>query len=78
MFSFKKKKEDEENEVKIWEIFIRSKQGLHHKHVGSFQAKTAEEAMGHAQEVYMRKLDGASIWVVDSKNIYTSHPETGE
>lgn len=71
MFNFKKKKYNEDG-VKIWEIFIRSQQGLHHKHVGSFQAANAEEAMEHAKEVYMRKMDGASIWVVEAKYIHAS------
>ncbi|MBX2932413.1 MAG: 1,2-phenylacetyl-CoA epoxidase subunit B [Chitinophagaceae bacterium] len=63
----------------LWEIFIRSKQGLDHKHVGSLHAADAQMAIENARDVYTRRLEGVSIWVVESKNITASNPdEAGE
>ena len=34
----------------LWEVFIRSKQGLSHKHVGSLRAPDAQLAIENARE----------------------------
>jgi ring-1,2-phenylacetyl-CoA epoxidase subunit PaaB len=63
----------------LWEIFVRSKQGLDHKHVGSLHASDAQMAIENARDVYTRRQEGVSIWVVESKNITASNPdEAGE
>ena len=62
----------------LWEIFIRSKQGLSHKHVGSLHAADAEMAIENARDVYTRRNEGVSIWVVESKNITASSPNQSE
>jgi len=62
----------------LWEIFIRSKQGLHHKHVGSLHAPDAEMAIGNARDVYTRRNEGISIWAIESVNIHASKPEEGD
>ena len=63
----------------LWEIFIRSKQGLDHKHVGSLHAADAAMAIENARDVYTRRMEGVSIWVVESKYITASNPqEAGE
>jgi ring-1,2-phenylacetyl-CoA epoxidase subunit PaaB len=59
----------------LWEIFIRSKQGLDHKHVGSLHAADAQMAIENARDVYTRRMEGVSIWVVESKHITASNPE---
>lgn len=59
----------------LWEVFIRSKQGLDHKHAGSLHAPDAEMAMQNARDVYTRRMEGVSIWVVESKYIHASNPE---
>ncbi len=67
------------NEWPLWEVFIRSKTGLDHKHVGSLHAADAKMAIENARDVYTRRLEGVSIWVVESKNIFASNPaEAGE
>src|SRR6201982_1545075 len=58
----------------LWEIFIRSKQGLDHKHVGSLHAADAQMAIENARDVYTRRMEGVSIWVVESKYIHASNP----
>jgi ring-1,2-phenylacetyl-CoA epoxidase subunit PaaB len=58
----------------LWEIFIRSRQGLDHKHVGSLHAADAQMAIENARDVYTRRMEGISIWVVESKYIHASNP----
>jgi ring-1,2-phenylacetyl-CoA epoxidase subunit PaaB len=59
----------------LWEIFIRSKQGLDHKHAGSLHAADAQMAIENARDVYTRRMEGVSIWVVESKYIHATNPE---
>jgi len=59
----------------LWEVFIRSKQGLDHKHVGSLHAAGAQMAIENARDAYTRRMEGVSIWVVESKYIHASNPE---
>jgi ring-1,2-phenylacetyl-CoA epoxidase subunit PaaB len=62
----------------LWEVFIRSKQGLDHKHVGSLHAADAQMAIENARDVYTRRMEGVSIWVVESKYIHASNPEEAD
>jgi ring-1,2-phenylacetyl-CoA epoxidase subunit PaaB len=62
----------------LWEIFIRSKQGLDHKHVGSLHAADPQMAIENARDVYTRRQEGVSIWVVESKYIHASNPDDAE
>ena len=59
----------------LWEVFIRSKNGLDHKHAGSLHAADAQMAIENARDVYTRRMEGVSIWVVESKYITASNPE---
>src|ERR1043166_3540322 len=63
------------NDWPLWEVFIRSKQGLDHKHAGSLHAADAQMAIENARDVYTRRMEGVSIWVVESKYIHASNPE---
>lgn len=62
----------------LFEIFIRSKNGLSHKHVGSLHAADEGMAITNARDVYTRRQEGISIWVVESKHISASNPEESE
>ena len=62
----------------LWEVFIRSKQGLDHKHVGSLHAADPEMAILNARDVYTRRQEGVSIWVVKSEHIHASNPDEAE
>jgi len=62
----------------LWEVFIRSKQGLDHKHVGSLHAADAQMAVENARDVYTRRQEGVSIWVVESRFIHASNPDEAE
>lgn len=66
------------NEWPLWEVFIRSKQGLDHKHVGSLHASDAQMAIENARDVYTRRQEGVSIWVVESKYVHASNPDEAE
>ena len=70
-----KHKEAMKNDEPLWEVFIRSKQGLDHKHVGSLHAADAKIAIENARDVYTRRMEGVSIWVVESTNIHASNPD---
>ncbi|GLQ06654.1 1,2-phenylacetyl-CoA epoxidase subunit PaaB [Sneathiella chinensis] len=63
------------HELPLFEVFIRSKNGLHHRHVGSLHAADAEMALTAARDVYTRRSEGVSIWVVRTKDITASSPE---
>lgn len=60
----------------LWEIFVRSRQGLSHKHVGSLRAADAEMAIQNARDVYTRRREGESIWAVEAHHIHASQPES--
>ncbi|HUJ53032.1 MAG TPA: 1,2-phenylacetyl-CoA epoxidase subunit PaaB [Steroidobacteraceae bacterium] len=62
----------------LFEVFIRSRAGLEHKHVGSVHAADARMAIEHARDVYTRRQEGVSIWVVRSADISASDPEEAE
>jgi ring-1,2-phenylacetyl-CoA epoxidase subunit PaaB len=58
----------------LYEVFIRARAGLEHKHVGSIHAVDARMAIDHARDVYTRRQEGISIWVVRSADIVASDP----
>ena len=62
----------------LWEVFIRSKNGLHHRHAGSVHAADAQMALENARDIYTRRQEGISLWVVPSKEIVASSPEDKE
>ena len=62
----------------LWEVFIRSQHGLAHKHVGSLHATDAEMAINHSRDVYTRRNEGMSIWVVKAVDIAASLPTDKE
>ncbi len=62
----------------LWEVFIRSSRGLDHKHAGSLRAADAEMALQNARDLYTRRSEGVSIWVVPSNQIVASDPGNKE
>jgi len=62
------------NDTPLFEVFIRSKNGLSHKHVGSIHAADAALALDAARDVFTRRQEGVSIWVVPSAQITASNP----
>ena len=62
----------------LWEVFIRPRNGLAHKHVGSLHAADEVMALQSARDVYTRRGEGTSIWVVLSSAIIASDPSQKE
>ena len=58
----------------LYEVFIRAKSGLSHRHAGSVHAADDQMALEHARDVYTRRNEGVSIWVVRSSDIVASDP----
>jgi ring-1,2-phenylacetyl-CoA epoxidase subunit PaaB len=69
---------DSKREWPLFEIFIRARGGLDHKHVGSLHATDARMAIEHARDLYTRREEGVSIWAVRSVDIVASDPEEAE
>lgn len=59
----------------LWEVFVRGRRGLSHVHAGSLHAADAEMALRHARDVYTRRGEGVSIWVVPSAEIAATTPD---
>jgi ring-1,2-phenylacetyl-CoA epoxidase subunit PaaB len=58
----------------LWEVFIRGQHGMSHRHVGSLHAPNEEMAIKNARDVYTRRNEGVSIWVVQARHIAASSP----
>ncbi|GAB4254546.1 MAG: 1,2-phenylacetyl-CoA epoxidase subunit B [Vicingaceae bacterium] len=70
--------EIKDSQGEVWEVFIQSKPGLPHKHAGSVHATDKEMALQNARDMYTRRQEGTSIWVVLSSNIVASNPDDSE
>jgi len=62
-------------ELPLWEVFVRGKRGLSHTHVGSVHAADPQMALRNARDVYTRRNEGVSLWVVPSAAITASSPD---
>jgi ring-1,2-phenylacetyl-CoA epoxidase subunit PaaB len=58
----------------LWEVFVRARNGLSHRHVGSVHAADPKMAVQAARDVYTRRMEGVSLWVVPSAAITASDP----
>ena len=67
-----------DQEWPLYEVFIRARAGLSHRHAGSVHAADDEMAVSHARDVYTRRNEGVSIWVVRSSEIVASDPEDAD
>jgi len=63
------------DEWALYEVFVRSKKGMAHKHVGSVHAADDELALEAARDLYTRREEGVSLWVVPSAAIVASDPD---
>jgi ring-1,2-phenylacetyl-CoA epoxidase subunit PaaB len=67
--------ETTDNQLPLWEVFVQSKNGTPHKHAGSVHAADRKMALQNARDIYTRRGEGRSIWVVPSNEITASLPE---
>jgi ring-1,2-phenylacetyl-CoA epoxidase subunit PaaB len=65
---------DPKKEWPLWEVFVRARNGLSHKHVGSVHAADDRMAIEAARDTYTRRMEGVSLWVVPSTAIVASDP----
>ena len=66
---------DPRDAAPLWEVFIRARRGLAHVHAGSLHAADAQLALRNARDVYTRRGEGVSIWVVRSSAVVASSPD---
>lgn len=59
----------------LWEVFTQEATGAPHQHAGSVHATDAEQALQNARDVYARRNEAVSIWVVPTVTIHASTPE---
>jgi len=62
----------------LWEVFVRPRRGLSHVHVGSLHAADSETALRNARDVYTRRGEGVSIWVVAAADVTATSPDEKE
>lgn len=71
--------EDQQHEKRqpwpLWEVFVRSSRGLSHVHAGSLHAPDADMAVRNARDLYTRRNEGVSLWVVPASAIISSDPD---
>jgi ring-1,2-phenylacetyl-CoA epoxidase subunit PaaB len=58
-----------------WEVFVRARRGVSHVHAGTVHAPDAELAIQHARDLFTRRNEGVSIWVVPSAQVTASDPD---
>jgi len=63
---------------RLWEVFVRPRRGLAHVHAGSVHAADAETALRNARDVYTRRSEGVSLWVVPAEDITASSPSEAD
>ncbi len=59
----------------MWEVFVRASRGLSHVHAGSLHAPDEIMAVRNARDLYTRRAEGVSVWVVRASAITTSDPD---
>jgi ring-1,2-phenylacetyl-CoA epoxidase subunit PaaB len=59
----------------LWEVFVRARRGVSHVHAGTVHAPDAELALQHARDLFTRRSEGISVWVVPSTAITASDPD---
>jgi ring-1,2-phenylacetyl-CoA epoxidase subunit PaaB len=64
-----------EKDWPLYEVFVRGARGLNHVHVGSLHAANDKMALMHARDVYTRRSEGVSLWVIRSDAITASSPD---
>jgi ring-1,2-phenylacetyl-CoA epoxidase subunit PaaB len=56
-------------------VFVRPRRGLSHVHAGSVHADDAQLALRNARDVFTRREEGTSIWVVPAAAVTASSPD---
>jgi ring-1,2-phenylacetyl-CoA epoxidase subunit PaaB len=67
-----------EKNTRLYEVFLRPRNGLAHRHVGSLHACDDDMALQNARDVYTRRGEIGSVWVVRSAHILAANPADKE
>jgi ring-1,2-phenylacetyl-CoA epoxidase subunit PaaB len=59
----------------LWEVFVRARRGLAHTHAGSLHAADARMALRSARDLFTRRGEGISLWVVPAAAVVASSPD---
>ncbi len=59
----------------LFEVFVRARRGVSHTHVGSIHAPDPVQALMNARDLYTRRQEGVSLWVVRASDITASSPD---
>lgn len=70
--------EKKDTQWPVWEVFVQTKTGRPHEHVGSVHATDAEHAIQNSRDVYARRDKPLSIWVVPGEKIVATTPQDNE
>ena len=70
--------ETKDSQWPLWEVFVQANPGIPHKHAGSVHAPDKEMALTNARDVYTRRNEGTSIWVVQSTSVVASNPNDSD
>ena len=70
--------ETKDSQWPLWEVFVQANPGIPHKHAGSVHAPDKEMALTNARDVYTRRSEGTSIWVVPSTAVVASNPNDSD
>jgi ring-1,2-phenylacetyl-CoA epoxidase subunit PaaB len=66
--------ETNENQGRLWEVFIQSKPGQPYKHAGSIHGFDKDLAIENARDTHTRRNEGIGLWVVPSDQIVAVSP----
>ncbi|HNR48262.1 MAG TPA: 1,2-phenylacetyl-CoA epoxidase subunit B [Bacteroidia bacterium] len=67
-----------DNQLSQWEVFMQTKNGGPFEHQGSLHAADKKMALQNARDLYSRRKEGRSIWVVPTECIVASTKEMEE
>ena len=67
-----------DTQLDLWDVFIHSRNGSHHMHAGSVHASDRKMALQNARDIYTRRGEGSSIWVVPAESIVASNPDDAD
>ena len=62
----------------LWEVLVRAKRGVSHVHAGTVHAPDAELALQNARDLFTRRSEGVSLWVVRSADVTASDPDDAD
>jgi len=68
-------KQNNNDQLDLWEVFIQESDNSPHQHAGSIRAADAENAIQNARDVFARRGKPKNMWVVKSEYIIATKPE---